>query len=81
LWDEYAEQIKGHQSDLLNVGGPYGGTITAAMFLKQFVPENTPWTHLDIAGTAWLDKERFDCVRGASGIGVRLLTNLLLNWK
>ena len=81
LWDEYAEQIKGHHSDLLNIGGPYGGTITAAMFLKEFVPEKTPWAHLDIAGTAWCDSPRYDCVKGATGVGVRLLTDLLSNWK
>ena len=81
LWDEYADQIKGHHSDLLNIGGPYGGTITAAMFLKEFVPEKTPWAHLDIAGTAWCDNPRYDCVKGATGVGVRLLTDLLSNWK
>ncbi|MFA7001594.1 MAG: leucyl aminopeptidase [Candidatus Omnitrophota bacterium] len=81
LWEDYAEQIKGHQADLLNTGGPYGGTITAAMFLKQFVPEKTPWAHLDIAGTAWAEKDRFDCPRGAAGVGVRLLTEFLIAWK
>lgn len=81
LWDEYGEQIKGHHSDLLNIGGPYAGTITAAMFLKEFVPEKTPWAHLDIAGTAWCDSPRYDCVKGATGVGVRLLANLLKNWK
>ncbi len=80
LWDEYAEQIKGHHSDLYNIGGPYGGTITAAMFLKEFVPEKTPWAHLDIAGTAWCDSPRYDCPKGATGVGVRLLAKLLSNW-
>ena len=81
LWDDYFDQIKGHHSDLLNIGGPYGGTITAAMFLKQFVPAKTPWAHLDIAGTAWCDSPRYDCVKGATGVGVRLLVDLLANWK
>ncbi len=81
LWDEYGDQIKGHHSDLYNIGGPYGGTITAAMFLKEFVPEKTPWVHLDIAGTAWADSPRYDCPKGATGVGVRLLTELLANWK
>ena len=53
MFDEYKEQIKGHHSDLLNTGGRYGGTITAAKFLEEFVPEKTAWVHLDIAGTAW----------------------------
>lgn len=81
LWDAYGEQIKGHHSDLYNIGGPYGGTITAAMFLKEFVPEKTAWAHLDIAGTAWADSVRYDSAKGATGVGVRLFTNLLLNWK
>ena len=81
LWEDYAEQIKGHHSDLYNIGGPYAGTITAAMFLKEFVPDKTPWAHLDIAGTAWCDSPRDDCPKGATGVGVRLLANLLSNWK
>ncbi len=81
LWEEYRKTIKGHHSDLLNVGGKYGGTITAAMFLKEFVPRKTAWAHLDIAGTAWCDKPRPDCPQGATGVGVRLLANLLKNWK
>jgi leucyl aminopeptidase len=81
LWEDYGEMIKGHHSDLLNVGGKYAGTITAAMFLKEFVPEKTAWAHLDIAGTAWCDSARPDCPKGATGVGVRLLANLLRNWK
>ncbi len=81
LWDEYGEMIKGHHSDLLNIGGKYAGTITAAMFLKEFVPAKTPWAHLDIAGTAWCDRPRYDCPKGATGVGVRLLANLLRNWR
>ncbi|MBP9865157.1 MAG: leucyl aminopeptidase [Candidatus Omnitrophica bacterium] len=80
LWDEYGEQIKGHHSDLYNIGGPYGGTITAAMFLKEFIPAKTPWVHLDIAGTAWADAPRFDCVKGATGVGVKLLMQFLSDW-
>lgn len=77
LWDDYKEQIKGHHSDLYNIGGPYGGTITAGMFLKEFVPEKTAWAHLDIAGTAWTNSPRYDCPRGATGVGVKLLANFL----
>ncbi len=51
------------------------------MFLKEFVPEKTPWAHLDIAGTAWADSNRYDCPKGATGVGVRLMTRLLSNWK
>jgi leucyl aminopeptidase len=80
MFDEYAEQIKGHHSDLLNIGGRYGGTITAAKFLQEFVPEKTAWVHLDIAGTAWTDAPRYDCPKGATGVGVRLLVNFLSNY-
>ncbi len=87
LWDEYGEQIKGHHSDLYNIGGEYEqcdpvrlGTITAAKFLQEFVPAKTPWVHLDIAGTAWADAPRFDCVKGATGVGVKLLMQFLSDW-
>jgi leucyl aminopeptidase len=79
LWDEFFEQIKGHHSDILNVGAGGGGTITAGMFLKQFVPIKS-WAHLDIAGTAWTNTNKPYNVRGATGVGVRLLLDLLRNW-
>ena len=81
MWEDYSESIKGHHSDLLNTGGRYGGTITAAKFLEEFVPAKTAWAHLDIAGTAWCDSPRPDCPKGATGVGVRLLANLLSNWR
>ena len=81
LWEDYRSQIVGHHSDLCNIGGPYGGTITAGMFLKEFIPEKTSWAHLDIAGVAWASQSRSDCVRGATGAGVRLFTYLIENWK
>ncbi len=80
LWDEYFEIIKGHHSDIMNAGSGYGGTITAAMFLKEFVPIKS-WAHLDIAGTAWVDSDKSYNVRGATGVGVRLLLELFRNWK
>lgn len=80
LWDEYGECIKSHHSDLKNVGDGYAGTITAAMFLKAFVPEKTAWAHLDIAGVAYATQNRFDCPKGATGFGVRLFAEVLSNW-
>jgi leucyl aminopeptidase len=69
--DEYREQIRSSIADIQNTGQTrYGGAITAAMFLKEFV-EDTPWLHLDIAGLAWLDAEKSWIARGPSGIGVR----------
>jgi leucyl aminopeptidase len=81
LWEEYGECIKSHHSDLQNTGDGYAGTITAAMFLKEFVPEKTPWVHLDIAGTANCTTNRFDCPKGANGFGVRLFAEVLSNWN
>ena len=80
LWDEFFDLIKGHHSDILNAGPGYGGTITAAMFLKEFVPIKS-WAHLDIAGTAWVDSAKPYNARGATGVGVRLLVELIRNWK
>ncbi len=81
LWEEYGECIKSHHSDLRNTGDGYAGTITATMFLKEFVPEKTPWVHLDIAGTACCTANRFDCPKGANGFGVRLFTEVLSSWS
>ena len=69
---EYKEQIKSPIADIKNLGGPGGGgSITAALFLKEFV-EETPWAHLDIAGPVWNDK-----AGGATGFGVRTLTSFV----
>ncbi|MEA3465968.1 MAG: leucyl aminopeptidase [Thermodesulfobacteriota bacterium] len=76
LFDDYAEQIKSTVADVKNVGGRPAGTITAAAFLQKFVGE-TPWAHLDIAGTAWEDKGSPGHPTGATGVGVRLLVEYL----
>ncbi|HEY9854343.1 MAG TPA: leucyl aminopeptidase [Stenomitos sp.] len=75
LWDEYHEQIKSDIADVKNTGGRPGGTITAGAFLSKFA-KNYPWTHLDIAGTAWEEKGKPYVPKGATGIGVRLLVEL-----
>ena len=80
LWDEYFEIIKGHHSDIMNAGSGYGGTITAAMFLKEFVTSKS-WAHLDIAGTAWVDSNKPYNTRGATGVGVRIILEFLRHWK
>jgi leucyl aminopeptidase len=71
---EYFEQIKSEIADIKNTGGRWGGAITAAMFLKEFV-EETPWIHLDIAGTAWLEENKAWMPKGPSGVGVRSLVD------
>jgi len=80
LWEDYGDCIKSHHSDLKNTGDGYAGTITAAMFLKEFVPGKTSWVHLDIAGVANCTANRFDCPKGATGYGVRLFAEVLSNW-
>src|SRR5438128_2178708 len=72
LDDEYKEQIRSNIADIVNSGGRWGGAITAAMFLKEFA-EDTPWIHLDIAGTAWMEDNKAWIAKGPSGIAVRAL--------
>jgi leucyl aminopeptidase len=72
LDDEYLEVIKSNIADLMNTGGRYGGAINAAMFLQEFA-EDTPWLHLDIAGTAWMEENKPWIAKGPSGIAVRSL--------
>jgi leucyl aminopeptidase len=72
--DDYREQIKSSIADIMNTGGSrYGGAIAGAMFLKEFAGD-TPWIHLDIAGTAWVDDQKPWQSKGPSGIGVRSIT-------
>ena len=78
LHEEYSEQIRSDIADLKNTGGPEAGTITAGCFLKEFA-EGTPWAHFDIAGTAWIDKEKRGYAPGPSGAPVRLLVEFLSN--
>lgn len=80
LWPEYYEAIKSDVADLKNVGGRPAGTITAGAFLSKFTG-NYPWVHLDIAGPAWVKKDRPYIPKGASGVGVRLLIQMLKNWE
>jgi leucyl aminopeptidase len=74
-YDEYKEQYKSDYADFKNVGGRPAGTITAGLFLGEFVGE-TPWVHLDIAGTAYGEKEKGHITKGGSGVPVSTLVNL-----
>ena len=78
MYEEYKEQNKSEVADIKNVGGRYGGAITAAQFLAEFAGD-TPWVHLDIAGTSMSEKERNYQVKGATGVAVRTLVNLVLS--
>ena len=78
MFDEYGEQNKSDVADVKNVGGRLAGAITAAKFLAEFV-DDTPWVHLDIAGTSLTDKERGYQIKGATGVPVRTLVNLVVS--
>ncbi len=76
---EYNELIKSEIADVKNTGGRWGGAITAAMFLKEFVGD-APWIHLDIAGTAWIENKQPWIAIGPSGIPVRTLVEFAMNF-
>ena len=73
LWAEYDELLKGKFADWQNIGDGSAGTITGGAFLRQFVPDEIPWAHLDIAGTAWLETEKPFGGPGATLVPARLL--------
>jgi leucyl aminopeptidase len=78
MYDDYKEQNKSDIADVKNAGNRYGGSITGAQFLSEFVGD-TPWVHLDIAGTFMSEKERNYMVKGATGVPVRTLINLVMS--
>ena len=78
MYEEYKAQNKSQVADIKNTGGRKAGSITAAQFLAEFI-EDTPWVHLDIAGTSMSDKESGYYTRGATGVSVRTLVNLALD--
>ena len=80
LEEDYKEYLKSAFADIANVGGRWGGAVTAALFLKEFA-EDTPWVHLDIAGTAWLDESKPYLAKGPTGLPVRTLVRLAMDWK
>lgn len=77
-FDDYKTLIKSDIADLKNTGGRYGGTITAGLFVGEFV-ENKPWLHLDIAGPAYITVPWDYCPKGGTGAGVRTLYELAKN--
>ncbi len=79
LDDEYKDALKSAFADMPNIGNRWGGAVTASMFLKEFA-EDTPWVHLDIAGTAWLEEAKPYMAKGPSGLPVRTLVRLALDW-
>jgi len=79
LDEEYKDLIKSNIADMANAGVRWGGAIFAAMFLKEFA-EDTPWIHLDIAGTAWMEEQKPWIAKGPSGIALRSLVEFVKGW-
>jgi leucyl aminopeptidase len=80
MFEEYERLVKSDIADVKNVGGRWAGAITGAMFLKKFTG-TFPWVHLDIAGTAITEESTEYTPKGGSGVGVRLLIDLLRHWN
>lgn len=78
--EEYKDYLKSVFADLPNIGGRQGGAITAAWFIREFA-DPTPWVHLDIASTAWLDDAKPWLAKGPTGVGVRSFVELAMTWK
>lgn len=74
---QYKEMLKSKVADIANVGGRFGGAITAGLFLSEFVSEDVQWAHIDLAGPVYMDKPMDGNPAGATGFGVRLLTEWL----
>ena len=81
MQDSYKSGIKSSIADLQNTGPRPGGSITAALFLKEFVKSSIPWAHIDIAGTCWTEKDRDITPKGATGYGVRTLVNWIKDFN
>ncbi|MEN8907051.1 MAG: leucyl aminopeptidase [Clostridiales bacterium] len=79
IYDEYKEEFKSKIADLKNVGSRAAGTITAGLFIKEFIENSVPWIHLDIASTSWSDSKKDYYSVGGTGVGVRLLYNFAKN--
>ena len=78
MFPEYKDSLKSEIADMKNTGSRYGGASTAGVFLKEFV-EGVKWCHLDVAGTAFLEKPQKEFIAGATGVGVRTLLNYIKN--
>ena len=79
LQNSYKEGLKSHIADMKNTGPRAGGSITAALFLEEFVDKDINWAHIDIAGTCWTDKNKSINPSGATGYGVKTLVQWFTN--
>jgi len=80
LYDDYKEYLKSEIADISNMSSKGGGLVAAGYFLKEFA-EDTPWAHLDIAGTGWADSPGSYTIKGSTGYGMRLLLNFIENFS
>jgi leucyl aminopeptidase len=80
LDDDYREMLKTVYADIQNIGGRWGGACSAAAFLKEFSGD-TPWIHVDIAGTAWFDDAKPYLAKGPTGVPLGTFVELAMNWK
>jgi leucyl aminopeptidase len=78
--EDFKDRLKSSFADMQNIGGRYGGASIAANFLKEFA-DPTPWVHLDIAGTAWLEESKTWMAKGATGCPTRTFVRLAMDWK
>jgi len=76
LPDDYMSMVESPVADMKNIGGPHGGAITAGLILQEFVADDIPWVHLDIAGPGWTDSADVLTRKGGTGFGVRTLVAL-----
>ena len=77
--EDYFDSLKSDIADMKNTGSRWGGASTAGLFLKEFVEDSVKWAHIDIAGTAFLEKPQKEFIAGATGAGVRTLLNYILS--
>jgi leucyl aminopeptidase len=77
---DYRKLLDSNVADMKNIGGPYGGALTAGIFLQEFV-DGVPWVHLDIAGVMDSDADEGWLSKGATGFGVRLLLDALAHFE
>lgn len=79
MYEEYFEGLKSDVADMKNAGARGGGASSAALFLQKFVKDEIAWSHLDIAGVAFLEKPQKEFIKGATGVGVRTMVNHILS--
>lgn len=79
MWQEYRDNMDSDVADMKNTGTRYGGASAAGMFLKEFVTDDVKWVHLDVAGTAFIEKAQKEFSKGSTAMGVRTFINYLIN--